>query len=265
MKTLLQLVQEFASRRALPTPATVAGSLDPQVRQYRGLMNELLEELYQGLDWTFLTVQAEWNTVTDEDQGSIDEIAPFGFLDIVKDTIFDRTQRLPIFGPLSSSDYQYIKTFRISGPFYRFRLWNNHLWINPHPGVDHDCAFEYRSKWAVIAHGGQHLLTESGDTLVTEAGNPIGTSSAPSMTQWYENDDDTCVFQDHLMMAGLKAKWLEEKGLPAQMARMQFNGMKANLRARDEGGPKTIYQDANDRETMVPGIWVPAGTWPVSN
>lgn len=233
---LLALVQEFTARMGLPRPAQVAGSTDPQVQQILALLNETLEDIVDK-GWSALTQESTFSTVDGEDQGAITSLAPNGFKWILQETIFNRTLRLPLFGPIAASKWQALKALPNAGPFYKYRIVRDRLLFNPAGIAGHDCAFEYASSYCVLADD--------------------GTTYKPYPTA----DSDTFLFPDTVILAGLRWKRKYEKGLEYAEDFRRFEELIANAKSRD-GGKPALSMDGEGCG-FAPGIFVPSGNWNV--
>ena len=239
MSTLLGIIQTFAKRTGIPVPTQVIGSSDTQIVQLEGLLEEILEDLCTRWTWQALIYEAHFTSVAAEVQGTLSVIAPNGYLRILKDTIYNRTMRLPIYGPMTEANWQVAKSMFNAGPLYRYRLRGNQLLTYPQMPVGHECYFEYASSRAVLDYGGAVFK------------------------QFPTDDGDTFLFQDHILLAGLRWKWKCEKGLDYSEELRRFEEMVADANAQDNRKPDLSMTSGSGN--AVPGIMVPLGIWPVSN
>lgn len=239
--SLLSVVQDFCLRTGIPRPATATSSGDAQVLQTVALANEVVEDLCDRWTWTLLTKEAVFVTVLGEDQGTVVSKAPSGFLRILQETIFNRTLRLPIFGPLAPNDWQALKALPTTGPFYKYRIRGGNILFMP-PGIaGQTCAFEYATSWAIAA----------------QSAPDVGAKSA------FTADDDTFLLDERLLQRGLRWKWKYEKGLDYAEDKAGYEMLANNLAGRD--GTKPRLDMAGGNQDFRPGIWVPSGNWNVSN
>lgn len=236
MATLLQLTQDFCRRTGIPVPSSVIGSVDDQVRQIQGIGQKTLEDMVKRFDWEQLTKEALFTTIASENQGAITTIAPDGFDRILNETIFDRTLRLPVYGPLNASQWQALKALPTTGPLYQYRLRGGQLLFQPSPvAPGHLCAFEYISTW-----------------IVYDPVNDIYKS------QW-TLDTDTIVLDDTIYTAGLTWNWKAEKGIDYAEDFRRYEDLCTISKAGD--GTKPRVNLANPYPNIYPGIWVPSGSW----
>lgn len=233
--TLLELVKTFCERQTLIPPAFVIGSQDTQVLQIKSLLDEVCEDLVTRWDWSALTLEATFETNGDENQGTMSAIAPHGFLRIINETIFNRTLRLPIYGPMTPQKWQSLKALPTTGPFYKYRIVGGRLLLNPKPAVGHLCAFEYASSNIVLDN----------NTNQTKA--------------YCTRDDDTFNLPDILLLAGLRAKWREAKGLPYAEQFQRYEIMANDMKARE--GSKPVVDMGGTGNTAFPGIFISPGNW----
>jgi len=233
MATLLQLVQAFTTLKGLPVPATVMGSVDAQVLQIREILQSGLEDLSQRGQWQDLTREALWTTLNQEDQGAITTVAPGGFRYFIPDTFWDRTDKIPLTGPLTQQQWQQLKALVVTGPRYSFRVRQNHLLVQPPPPAGHEWAFEYVSD--------NFLL--NGVTYKNK----------------FSDDADEILLPEAIVKADLHWRWKKEKNLPYAEDFNTAERLIVNALGRS-GGKGRLYLHNTGRRP-VPGIFVPIGSW----
>lgn len=238
--TLLQLLQEFCQRQGLTSPQIVMSSQDDQLMQLVGLANEICEDLVRRHSWTALQFESVFTSVAGSDQGAISALAPNAFLKILNDTIFDRTRRLPVFGPRTPQQWQGLKALPMSGPFYQYRIQGDRLKILPDMPAGHTMAFEYASEGAVQDN----------------------TTAVPTVKAFFTRDDDTFLLDKSLLLLGLRWRWKEEKGLPYAESYRLYEAAVAEAMGAD--GTKSPLSLSEGSGMIQPGIFVPAGNWSVS-
>lgn len=232
--SLLTIVQHFCQRTKLPVPSAVMGNTDPQVLQFRALLEEEGQELAQRGWWEALTREATHTTLAQEDQGTIISIATNGFRAITNDTMWDRTDKLPV--PLiNSTAWQRLKATTGVSPRYRYRLRGGKLLLTPTPPASHTLAFEYLSKnW---------ILGVDGTTY----------------KELFTLDTDTLLLSEELMRLGLRWRWKKEHGLEYAEDFRTYETEVTNALGRD-GGKPTLYMDGS-QPRMRPGVIVPEYSW----
>ena len=237
--TLLDIIRRFMERTGLPKPAFSIGSTDVQVMQVLGLLEEATEEIVMrnARGWQILNRQAIFQTKAQEVQGSLSELAP-GFRAVINDTLFNRTTRLPIYGPLLPMERQATKALQTAGPYYRYWIVNDELHFYPIPPAGQTIAFEYTST-AAWSDG----------------------KSPPTYTEYPDSDTAICLFPKPVMIAQLRWRWKKEKGLDYAedfaMAERLLNAAIAadgTRRVVDLGGAELVAR---------PGIMIPTGSWPL--
>ena len=232
--SVLTVVQYVCGRTNVPTPSSVLGNTDTQVIQMLRLLEEEGTSLSKRGDWEGITNEATHTTIALENQGAITTIAANGFRYIKQDTLWDRTDNLPV-ALIGSNAWQAMKAMASTGPRYRYRLRGGKLLVNPTPAAGHTWAFEYVSKnW---------LLGIDGTTY----------------KQYATLDTDTILLPEDLVLMGLRWRWKKEKGLDyAEDFEEYENQIKTDL-GRD-GGKETLRMDGESRDAR-PGIFVPDMSW----
>ncbi len=236
--SLLEIVTAFCERTALPIPVAVMYSPDAQVAQIRALLEEEGKVLSSRGAWEVLTYETTLTTAAVEDQGDITDLCPNGFRYIKNQTIWDRTDRLPVFGPLSATDWQALKAVVSVGPRYRFRIRGRRLLVNPVPPANHTWYWEYVSK---------HWILDGDD----DTGRCF-----------FSKDTDKIALPEDLVLMGLRWRWKKEKGLEYAEDFRDYEIMVKDAIGRD--GAKPILDLGQDpARGLQPGIFVPSGNWQV--
>jgi len=235
--TLLEIVQEFCRRQGLPVPSAVVSLGDDQLTQIVGLANEICEDLDR-FSWTQLVREASWTATGAEDQGAMSVLAPFCCSSILNETIYNRTTRLPIYGPVSARQWQADKALFAASPTHEYRIFGGHLYITPAPPDTDHLAFEYRSS-AVVYNANDNAYKP-----------------------YFTKDDDEFLLPPPLLLRGLRWRWKAEKGFPYAEDFRLYETAVADANGRD-GGHKTLTMDGCDRP-VGPGIVVQPGNWNVS-
>lgn len=234
--TMLTVVQDFCGRTNIPVPATVYGTTDTQVRQVMKLLEEEGVDLAKRTAWESLTFEASHTTTAAEDQGAMTTIASNGFNYIKNQTIWDRSRRLPVCGPLDAKQWQMLKALFVNGPYYRFRIRGGKLLVNPTPPASESWYFEYVSKnWILAADGTTYKARFTADT-------------------------DTMLLEEDLLLQGLRWRWKKEKGLEYAE---DFNTYEMQVKDAigRSGGKVTLHMDDSAMRGPAPGIFVPTGSW----
>ena len=234
---VLEVIQNFCRRTGIPRPSTVTGSTDSQILQAMALLEEEGNDLARRHDWQGLTFEASHTTIAAEDQGAIATIASNGYRNIRNETIWDRTNNLPVCGPLNDKDWQAIKGMAATGARYRYRIRGGRLLITPTPTAGYSWYFEYTSKnWILGADG-------------------------TTYKQYFTLDTDTLLLPDDLLLMGLRWRWKKEKGLDYAEDFRSYEAQVMDAMGHD-GGRKPVSMDQKT-EMSGPAVFVPAGNWAI--
>lgn len=233
--TVLSVIQNFCRRTNIPEPATVNGTTDNQVKQLMALLEEEGNDLSKRGSWQGITFEASLTTVATESQGAMTTIASNGFRYIKNKTLWDRTNKLPIAGPMDSQDWQATKALVSAGPRYRYRIRGGNLLVTPTPTAGYSWYFEYVSKnWILGADG-------------------------TTYKQYFTLDTDTLLLPEDLVLMGLRWRWKKEKGFDyAEDMRTYEMQLKDEL-GRD-GGKKNLLMDG-ENQSPIPAVIVPLYSW----
>lgn len=237
--SLLTIIQNHCQKNTLAVPSTVIGNADTTIVQLLALLNELVEEMVDESQFQAFTREALFTLIPGEDQGSIFAIADEGFLWAHNKTFYDRTLRRPLYGPVTDVEWQQLKALVNPGPWYKYRIRENHLLINPVPVTPYSqIAFEYASSYGVLGAD--------------------GTTYKASFTV----DTDTFILAEKLLKKGLDFKWKRQKGLQYQADEIDYYKMLNNAIARD-ATKRPMRMDHEVPMSLRPGVFVPLGNWNV--
>lgn len=237
--TLLATVQEFCDRTGLESPAAVMSSTDDQIRQLRGLANEVLTDvLNRGQSWPELQKQALFTTVAGDNQGAMTALAPYGFKYIIEDTAYDRTARRPLYGPRNSQRWQEAAALPFTGPYYSYRIWEGKFRTQTAMPAGSQIAFEYASDWAILDTDGV------------------------TWKKRFATDMDTFGLNEDLLLLGLRWKWKKEKGLSSSTEKLDYESLLAQMTGND-GTKAELNMGHSGTGDIRPGVYVPLGNWSV--
>lgn len=233
--SLLTICQAAFVRMGLTSPSAVVTATDQQTQRVLAFAQEEGEELASRWAWQGLQREANFSTVANETQGTLASICGADFNYIVNETIWNRTQRRPIFGPKSQAEWQALKAAFVNGPWYQYRIRQNAILFTPVPGVGDQCYFEWISKnWVIKASDG--------------TGSPIWT-----------NDADTSYLDERLLTLGIIWRWKSAKGFDYAEDFAKYERAVADAIARDGGKPRLSLTPGS--RDLYPGVIVPAGNW----
>lgn len=236
--SMLTTIQAFCERTGLPVPPTVYGTTDPQIRQVRALLEEIGNDMARRGSWQGITFEASLTTAATESQGAMTTLCPNGFRNIKNQTIWSRSRRLPVCGPLDAAQWQMLKALFVNGPYYRFRIRGDALLVNPTPPAGESWYWEYVSK------------------------NWITDSTGVTYKQYFTSDTDLIVVPDDVLLMGLRWKWKAEKGMDYAEDFATYESQVKDAMGMDGGKHKIGMDDAPMRGPQ-PGIFVPTGSWNV--
>lgn len=231
--SLLTIVQEAAKQLKIPTVWSVFGSTNEDAIQLASLANLEGSILSRRFDWQALVVEtAITTTATEIQSGAI----PSDFGRLVEESIFNRTTRKAIIGPLTGPEWQRAKMWGTGPvtPVYRIR--GGDLLLIPTPPAGESVYFEYiTTKWAL-----------------SSGGTPKVAFSA---------DDDTCRMPEVLIQLGIIWRWLERQGLAFETQAQIYEDAVGRYE-QDDGGRRTV--DMAGCGDAMPGYpLTPEGSWPI--
>lgn len=159
---------------------------------------------------------------------------------IVSDTQWDRTDHWSNVGPKSSQEWQFLNGGIVSpGPRFRWRLYGNKIMFFSAPTTVYNFAYEYVSNFWVLATAG----------------------TAPTKAK-FTADDDTCVFNDDLMILGLKFQWYRAKGLDFAVPLAEFGRSLSYSKAQDTPAP-TMSLSPQISPLLITPNSIPDGNWDI--
>lgn len=234
--SVLSIIQDHCRIHALNVPTAVVGSADTTINQLFGILNEMLDDMAAEAKYNVVTQEAVWTLIGSSDQGALTTIAPNGYQWAFPRTFFDRSQGIPLTGPVSEEEWQQLMAEPDPGPWYKYRIKNDHLFVWPVPVTPFgEIAFEYASGWTI----------------------KDGTTSA--LKSAITNDADTFIFPEKIVRKAMMWRWKQIKGLPYAEDQTAYYNLLNNYIARDKTRP--IINVGCDEPTAQPGIFVPYGNW----
>jgi hypothetical protein len=289
--TLLQLVQAACGEMGLPQPNAVASSTDLQVLQILALMNKVGSDIITNENWEGLDKEYRFNTVVysltgtttsgsaivtgisstsgitastfmctgtgipaDTYVNSVDSSAqvtlsnpatnsgtstlvftqtkysmPSDFDRVVNRTQWDKTNHWELMGPKSPQEWQYLKGGIVAtGPRMRYRIRQGYFEIWPPTTTASQLGFEYISTgWVNSASG----------------------TAKSSFTA----DDDTCIFRDRTMIAGVKFEFYNIKGFDTTSLSRDYYMQVQKEMAMDHAAPTLSLAASNAPMFISPG------------
>lgn len=134
----------------------------------------------------------------------------------VPQTEWSRTNNSPVYGPKSSQEWQAYKSGvgSCSGQSQIFRINNNSIEIYPSENDGMVFSYDYISSYWVKE------------------------SDTGKKKPYFTKDSDTCVFDDSLMISGLKTRWMQAKGLDYSFNIQEYASLIESCQAQDRSAPK---------------------------
>lgn len=232
-RTLLETVVLFAGENGLPVPTAIIGSSETTVVQYKSLLIKAVDDLLEH-KWQQQSIRKTFTSIAAEDQGLLSTLIGADYLSLIQASMWDETLRRPIFGPVGDASWEMLKAFTNTGPLFQYRIAANHLLINPTMTAGHTIGLIYMSSYGILN----------------------GTTAIPSFTA----DTNTFLFPDSVVYKSLTWRWKKVKGEPWEDDYADYLDSVARNKVKDTAA--VLYMDRG-QPSLVPGIWVPAGNWPV--
>lgn len=204
--TLLSAVQAAARKLGVVKPTSLVGNDDEDAELLLEIAREEGFVLSQRCFWKILTKEVVWQTVDGEDQGEL----PEDFDAFVPETLFNRTQRRALEGPVDAAEWQLYKAGlnTILNPSWRMR--GRSFLMAPAQTAGHDIAFEYTSAWWARGENGVEQET-------------------------FLSDTDTWVWPEEILKQGIIWRWRARKGLEHETDRLAYERMVVDRMLRDGG------------------------------
>lgn len=227
--SVLKTIQTAAAELGLTPPPTVVASNDTTATQLLALFGAVCEELVRDYNWSALHVEYTFPTVYDTNTYAL----PDDFQRIVNDTEWNgRTQNV-LAGPANPSAWQRMKNSSISTYNYVFRIKGANVVIQPTPSIESsNLSLEYISAY---------YLVDSTTRLPKAA---------------VDSNSDLFVFDDRLIINGVKLKFKEITGLNGEAAAYDYEMTKRSVISSDGGAPVLMMGRSNTGFSNIPdGNW----------
>jgi len=175
---------------------------DPAFRQLGYLLTASAQELLEVYPWQVLTRSYQYTTVANE-SGILDLPSDFAYM--IEQTGWERSQNVPLIGPLSAQEWTYLLGRDLVGStiYASFRFDQNKFTIFPNDPMPAglNINFEYISR---------NLFQEVGTNPITYSDEALSPT-------------DVSLFPPNLITRLLKVKFLEAKGFDSQKATDAYN------------------------------------------
>lgn len=192
-------------------PNSYIGSVDPTAKLCVALANQIGQFLERTYRWTALVKEGSITTVADQ----ADYDKPSDFRAFANMSQWDRTNFLPLNGPASPAEWQWLKGSQVTAGIERwFRVKGTKIHIHPTPTASGESLFyDYYSKnWATDI------------------------STAKSV---FEADTDDVLLDEALFELELRWRFLAAKGFPFEAEYKEAEALRDALTA-DDGGSRVI-------------------------
>lgn len=233
MRTVLNIIQTASTELGLTAPQVAISSTDLGTVQLLSLLTLVGESLINDFEFQELTKEHTFTTVPGQELYPL----PTDFGNIINQSEWNRSTHIPLLGPKSSQEWQLMKgSLSSAGSFrQRYRIIGNHLQIHPVPTSADTIYFEYISSAWVI--------------------DPLSTLKT-SIT----DDADTLVFDDRLMIAGLKLKYKEANGFDTLAASRDWEYQYRQYLDNNKGAP-VLSLAPRSTSMLITTANIPDGSW----
>ena len=233
--TVQEILNAVTGELGLPSVTYGAVSYDQTGQQLISMLPAVGRNLTRAHDWQFME-----KTATFSGDGVTSEFdLPTDFGRVVNQTQWATSDQRPMTGPVTPQVWGWcLYGIVSSGFFYRYRILNNKLAVFPTPGVGTEFAFFYISKnWAVATDG---VTYKSSVTM----------------------GSDVPLFDQRLMVTGLKSMYWGQKGFDTTQIQSEFNYVLENEKGTNQSAP-VLRLGCSDAGILINQYNVPDGSWKV--
>jgi hypothetical protein len=226
--SLLTIVQNAAGRLGLDIPTSVISNTNENVVSMLRLANQEGKAMARRYPWQVLTKEQTFVTTAAAVQtGAV----PSDFDWIIPDTMYNRTNKRPVSGPVNASEWQAAQATLITRVVDTFRMRGDSILITPTPAAGETIAFEYISKRWV-------------DASPTDGVGDKGQFSI---------DTDVPVIDDEIITLGIVWRFLQRRGLDYSEAMLDYEREFNQAAMRDGGKPRlNMDRGRSDRIPQPP-------------
>jgi hypothetical protein len=194
-------------------PGSFYGNPNPTARQCLKLVQREGKTLEKEYRWSALITSTTITTAN----GTANYDLPDDFRAFANMSQWDRTNYMPLLGPASGAQWQFLKSSVASTTTINrwFRVAGGDIYIHPTPSSVDTLAYDYYSTAWIIKQADQSNVTE------------------------FTSDNDTCRLNEDLLTMGLKWRFLQAKGMPYQPEYAEYEAVKMEL-VGDDGGKGPI-------------------------
>lgn len=282
--TVLSAAQTIAQRLQVSAPTSIIGSTDANVILIKAMMEQAAQDIASEYAWPEITREYTFTLATNTASYAV----PSDYDRYLTQTLWNRTQKWPLIGPLTPQEWQTYKSGLVTTlPRQRFRLkyWGaTQFFIDPTPTSSENgqtIAFEYISQtvfrpktwiastsWAgmqycsyngnIYDRGGTGAAT-TGTTAPTHTSGSVSDGSITwtytnSIFQTINNDNDESILDEKMIIEGAIWRYLQARGQDFEDYRVQAENSKELAKTRLQGaGILTIGRNVDD--TWLIGPW----------
>jgi len=222
MASILSLIQDAAAELSLATPSAVIGnSEDDGAQKLLRHLTRTCRQLATRYDWQRLRKEKTFTTVALADQTTASAI-PADFLRFVPDSMFNRTERYRVTGPLTSEEWQGHQATLMTRVYDAYTMRGNALLIAPTPPAGQSWAYEYITK---------NIGTDTG-----------GTTERSSFTV----DTDVPFLDDEMLILGMVWRYRKAEGQDYGEEFREFESRVNDLLKMDSGRSRFIDMTGSD-------------------
>lgn len=231
--TLLSIIEDVADSIGLNKPTSVIGNTDQQVKTLLAMAQLEGKDLAKRDDWSSMQKLVSHTTLSTEEQGELETIAP-GFDYLITHTMWDQSIDRPVNGSLTPQKWSQLQANNILSPYAEFRIRDKKLFLYPVPTTGSTLAFEYMSKnWCE--------------------------SSAGTGQQRWAADDDVGILDEDLMTLGIIWRYKRAKNFDYSEEFRTYESRVSHAIGHD-GDAQTISMDS-DRVRINADPTIPDGDW----
>lgn len=231
--TLLTMVRSAAAKIGIPRPNVVATATDATALQLLEFAQQEGDELARYGDWKILRKEKTFTTVAAETQ--TDTPIPTDWAGFVDETLWNRSARRPLYGPIDPAQWQAFKAQSTFPVIDGFTIRGTSWLMQPTPTAGQTIAYEYRStNWCQSAGG-------------------TGQSA-------WALDNDTGILSERLMGLGLIWRYKQGRGLEWQTDFDKYMFEIHSALAKDMPHKIIDLKDGGPPQ-RIPGVSIPEGNW----
>lgn len=193
--TAQEAVTRVLKSMSLPVPVSVSSSSDPTTALLFHLLGQVGEDLVDKHEWQFFDKTLTITTVP----GITRYALPSDFQNFVDSTAWNRTQRLPLAGPLTSQEWAYINARLLGGiTELIYTIEGDEIVLYSSPSAAQSLSIAYKGKgW------------------VRDGADPLVFKDRPAA------DADVILYAPRLIVARLKNQWRIEKGFDTLVSQQE--------------------------------------------